>query len=284
MLHSMTGFGKSSITSEIGDTLIEIKSLNSKTFDLNLNTHVFYKSIENEIRSLISSKLRRGKVELKLSLSSDEPTSYLNKNIIENYVKDLKSVVKLDDTELLKIAVKLPEAFTKHSLEISETQKKNILLQIENACLELIKFRIQEGSALESDLLHQISCIESHLSEICNLSPKRKEEIKEKLSNNLNELDIEINNDRFEQELIYYLEKLDINEEIVRLENHLNFFKASIKSEDIAKGKKLNFISQEIGREINTVGSKANHSLIQKHVVEMKDSLEKIKEQLLNVL
>ena len=284
MLHSMTGFGKSSITSEIGDTLIEIKSLNSKTFDLNLNTHVFYKSIENEIRSLISSKLRRGKVELKLSLSSDEPTSYLNKNIIENYVKDLKSVVKLDDTELLKIAVKLPEAFTKHSLEISETQKKNILLQIENACLELIKFRIQEGSALESDLLHQISCIENHLSEICNLSTKRKEEIKEKLSNNLNELDIEINNDRFEQELIYYLEKLDINEEIVRLENHLNFFKASIKSEDIAKGKKLNFISQEIGREINTIGSKANHSLIQKHVVEMKDSLEKIKEQLLNVL
>ena len=284
MLHSMTGFGKSSITSEIGDTLIEIKSLNSKTFDLNLNTHVFYKSIENEIRSLISSKLRRGKVELKLSLSSDEPTSYLNKNIIENYVKDLKSVVKLDDTELLKIAVKLPEAFTKHSLEISEKQKKNILLQIENACLELIKFRIQEGSALESDLLHQISSIENHLSEICNLSPKRKEEIKEKLSNNLNELDIEINNDRFEQELIYYLEKLDINEEIVRLENHLNFFKASIKSEDIAKGKKLNFISQEIGREINTIGSKANHSLIQKHVVEMKDSLEKIKEQLLNVL
>lgn len=284
MLHSMTGFGKSSITSEIGDTLIEIKSLNSKTFDLNLNTHVFYKSIENEIRSLISSKLRRGKVELKLSLSSDEPTSYLNKNIIENYVKDLKSVVKLDDTELLKIAVKLPEAFTKHSLEISETQKKNILLQIENACLELIKFRIQEGSALESDLLHQISCIENHLSEIYNLSTKRKEEIKEKLSNNLNELDIKINNDRFEQELIYYLEKLDINEEIVRLENHLNFFKASIKSEDIAKGKKLNFISQEIGREINTIGSKANHSLIQKHVVEMKDSLEKIKEQLLNVL
>ena len=284
MLHSMTGFGKSSITSEIGDTLIEIKSLNSKTFDLNLNTHVFYKSIENEIRSLISSKLRRGKVELKLSLSSDEPTSYLNKNIIENYVKDLKSVVKLDDTELLKIAVKLPEAFTKHSLEISETQKKNILLQIENACLELIKFRIQEGSALESDLLHQISCIENHLSEICNLSTKRKEEIKEKLSNNLNELDIEINNDRFEQELIYYLEKLDINEEIVRLENHLKFFKASIKSEDISKGKKLNFISQEIGREINTIGSKANHSLIQKHVVEMKDSLEKIKEQLLNVL
>lgn len=284
MLHSMTGFGKSSITSEIGDTLIEIKSLNSKTFDLNLNTHVFYKSIENEIRSLISSKLRRGKVELKLSLSSDEPTSYLNKNIIENYVKDLKSVVKLDDTELLKIAVKLPEAFTKHSLEISETQKKKILLQIENACLELIKFRIQEGSALESDLLHQISCIENHLSEICNLSTKRKEEIKEKLINNLNELDIEINNDRFEQELIYYLEKLDINEEIVRLENHLNFFKASIKSEDIAKGKKLNFISQEIGREINTIGSKANHSLIQKHVVEMKDSLEKIKEQLLNVL
>lgn len=284
MLHSMTGFGKSSIRSEIGDTLIEIKSLNSKTFDLNLNTHVFYKSIENEIRSLISSKLRRGKVELKLSLSSDEPTSYLNKNIIENYVKDLKSVVKLDDTELLKIAVKLPEAFTKHSLEISETQKKNILLQIENACVELIKFRIQEGSALESDLLHQISCIENHLSEIYNLSTKRKEEIKEKLSNNLNELDIKINNDRFEQELIYYLEKLDINEEIVRLENHLNFFKASIKSEDIAKGKKLNFISQEIGREINTIGSKANHSLIQKHVVEMKDSLEKIKEQLLNVL
>ena len=157
-------------------------------------------------------------------------------------------------------------------------------LQIENACLELIKFRIQEGSALESDLLHQISCIENHLSEICNLSTKRKEDIKEKLSNNLNELNIEINNDRFEQELIYYLEKLDINEEIVRLENHLNFFKASIKSEDIAKGKKLNFISQEIGREINTIGSKANHSLIQKHVVEMKDSLEKIKEQLLNVL
>ena len=230
MLHSMTGFGKSSLTSEIGDTLIEIKSLNSKTFDLNLNTHVFYKSIENEIRSLISSKLLRGKVELKLSLNSDEPTSYLNKNIIENYVKDLKSVVKLDDTELLKIAVKLPEAFTKYSIEISETQKKKILLHIENACLELIEFRIQEGNALESDLLHQISCIENHLSEVCNLSPTRRKEIKEKLINNLNELDIEINDDRFEQELIYYLEKLDINEEIVRLENHLNFFRASIKS------------------------------------------------------
>ena len=284
MLYSMTGFGRSSLTSEIGEILIEIKSLNRKTFDPNLNIHTFYKSIENEIRALISSKLIRGKVELKLSLNNDEPSSCLNKNILENYVKDLKSVVNLEDNELLKIAVKLPEAFTKQSLEISDKHKKEILFHIEKACLELIKFRIQEGNALENDLLHQISCIENHLFEVSKLSPNRIKEIKEKLNNNLKELEIEINKDRFEQELIYYLEKLDINEEIVRLENHLKYFQTSIKLDELAKGKKLNFISQEIGREINTIGSKANHSLIQKHVVEMKDSLEKIKEQLLNVL
>ena len=284
MLQSMTGFGKSACNSELGEITIEIKSLNSKNLDISFNIHPFFKSIENELRSFLSSVFYRGKIEFKISLSSEESFAKINKNIIKEYINELNSVVKADERELLKIAVKLPDAFSKQNLEISSSDKKQLINKIEKASEEVIDFRKKEGEVLEIDLLNQLLVIKNNLDEVILLAPKRIESTKNRLRKSLKDLEIELNMDRFEQELIYYLEKYDINEEIVRLESHLDFFKKEITSGDAQKGKKLGFISQEIGREINTIGSKANYSTIQVHVVEMKNSLEKIKEQLLNVL
>lgn len=286
MLHSMTGFGKASLDSNLGKISIELKSLNSKNIDINFNIPSLFKSMENDLRVVVSNKIKRGKVDCKfnLSLDSENFSSQLNHQIIRKYIIDLKKIVNANETELLKIAIKLPEALSKPptnlNKQIIEDIKKIVLVAIN----ELIDFRIQEGKSMELDLLKNLSSIEKNLEKVKIFAPERSKSLKKRLSNNLKELKIEIDNNRFEQEIIFYLEKYDINEEITRLENHVNFFKKTIKHSNIEKGKKLAFVGQEIGREINTIGSKSNHALMQQAVVEMKNDLEKIKEQLLNVL
>ena len=286
MLHSMTGFGKVSLDSNLGKISIELKSLNSKNIDINFNIPSLFKSMENDLRVVVSNKIKRGKVDCKfnLSLDSENFSSQLNHQIIRKYIIDLKKIVNANETELLKIAIKLPEALSKPptnlNKQIIEDIKKIVLVAIN----ELIDFRIQEGKSMELDLLKNLSSIEKNLEKVKTFAPERSKSLKKRLSNNLKELKIEIDNNRFEQEIIFYLEKYDINEEITRLENHVNFFKKTIKHSNIEKGKKLAFIGQEIGREINTIGSKSNHALMQQAVVEMKNDLEKIKEQLFNVL
>ena len=286
MLHSMTGFGKASLDSNLGKISIEFKSLNSKNIDINFNIPSLFKSMENDLRVVVSNKIKRGKVDCKfnLSLDSENFSSQLNHKIIKKYIIDLKKIVDGNETELLKIAVKLPEALSKPptnlNKQIIEDIKKIVLVAIN----ELIDFRIQEGKSMELDLLKNLSSIEKNLEKVKTFAPERSKSLKKRLNNNLKELKIEIDNNRFEQEIIFYLEKYDINEEITRLENHVNFFKKTMKHSNIDKGKQLAFIGQEIGREINTIGSKSNHALMQQAVVEMKNDLEKIKEQLLNVL
>jgi len=286
MLHSMTGFGKASLDSNLGKISIEFKSLNSKNIDINFNIPSLFKSMENDLRVVVSNKIKRGKVDCKfnLSLDSENFSSQLNHKIIKKYIIDLKKIVDANETELLKIAVKLPEALSKPptnlNKQIIEDIKKIVLVAIN----ELIDFRIQEGKSMELDLLKNLSSIEKNLEKVKTFAPERSKSLKKRLNNTLKELKIEIDNNRFEQEIIFYLEKYDINEEITRLENHVNFFKKTMKHSNIEKGKKLAFIGQEIGREINTIGSKSNHALMQQAVVEMKNDLEKIKEQLFNVL
>jgi len=282
----MTGFGKASLDSNLGKISIELKSLNSKNIDINFNIPSLFKSMENDLRVVVSNKIKRGKVDCKfnLSLDSENFSSQLNHQIIKKYIIDLKKIVDANETELLKIAVKLPEALSKSptnlNKQIIEDIKKIVLVAIN----ELIDFRIQEGKSMELDLLKNLSSIEKNLEKVKTFAPERSKSLKKRLNNTLKELKIEIDNNRFEQEIIFYLEKYDINEEITRLENHVNFFKKTMKHSNIEKGKKLAFIGQEIGREINTIGSKSNHALMQQAVVEMKNDLEKIKEQLLNVL
>jgi uncharacterized protein (TIGR00255 family) len=282
----MTGFGKASLDSNLGKISIELKSLNSKNIDINFNIPSLFKSMENDLRVVVSNKIKRGKVDCKfnLSLDSENFSSQLNHQIIRKYIIDLKKIVNANETELLKIAIKLPEALSKPptnlNKQIIEDIKKIVLVAIN----ELIDFRIQEGKSMELDLLKNLSSIEKNLEKVKTFAPERSKSLKKRLNNNLKELKIEIDNNRFEQEIIFYLEKYDINEEITRLENHVNFFKKTIKHSNIEKGKKLAFVGQEIGREINTIGSKSNHALMQQAVVEMKNDLEKIKEQLLNVL
>jgi uncharacterized protein (TIGR00255 family) len=282
----MTGFGKASLDSNLGKISIELKSLNSKNIDINFNIPSLFKSMENDLRVVVSNKIKRGKVDCKfnLSLDSENFSSQLNHQIIRKYIIDLKKIANANETELLKIAIKLPEALSKPptnlNKQIIEDIKKIVLVAIN----ELIDFRIQEGKSMELDLLKNLSSIEKNLEKVKTFAPERSKSLKKRLSNNLKELKIEIDNNRFEQEIIFYLEKYDINEEITRLENHVNFFKKTIKHSNIEKGKKLAFVGQEIGREINTIGSKSNHALMQQAVVEMKNDLEKIKEQLLNVL
>lgn len=286
MLHSMTGFGKASLDSNLGKISLELKSLNSKNIDINFNIPSLFKSMENDLRVVVSNKIKRGKIDCKfnLSLNSENFSSQLNHQIIRKYIIDLKKIVNANETELLKIAIKLPEALSKPptnlNKQIIEDVKKIVLVAIN----ELIDFRIQEGKSMELDLLKNLSSIEKNLEKVKTFAPERSKSLKKRLNNNLKELKIEIDNNRFEQEIIFYLEKYDINEEITRLENHVIFFKKTIKHSNIEKGKKLTFVGQEIGREINTIGSKSNHALMQQAVVEMKNDLEKIKEQLLNVL
>ena len=286
MLQSMTGFGNASVESEFGKISLDIKSLNSKNLDLNYNLNPIFRNIESEIRSILTNLLKRGKVDLKINLkvSGNNFNSNLNHDVIKSYISELKKLATACDSEFLKIAVSLPNSIENNRPNLDEKLTVSVIELVKDAVKELIDFRVQEGSSLKKDLLDNIGLIQEKLEKIEKLAPERIESIKGRIKKSLNDLKIDLDLSRFEQELIYHLEKLDINEEVVRLKNHLIFFKKTINDKQIEKGKKLSFISQEIGREINTIGSKSNHLLMQQVVIEMKNELEKIKEQLLNVL
>ena len=285
MIQSMTGFGKSESLLFSKNISIEIRSLNSKNLDLNLRLPNTLKEFEPLLREKISKKLKRGKIDFNLTIENLNETNLnqINKTIIEDYINQLQQINKSEKSELLKIAIKLPDSIKikKQKLENNFVTK---IISLSNKVIDqVIKFRIKEGGSLKKDFNLRIKNLNKFLNKINNYDLNRKEKISSKLKKIINTLNIEIDKNRFEQELIYYIEKFDINEEKIRLESHLKFFAETLKNEKY-NGKKLGFISQEIGREINTIGSKSNDLLIQKIVVEMKDELEKIKEQILNVL
>lgn len=289
MLQSMTGFGNASLDSEFGKISLDIKSLNSKNLDLNYSLNPIFRNIEGDIRSILTNTLKRGKIDFKINFKISEKNfnSNLNHDVIKSYIKDLKKITPetlIDSPELLKIAITLPNSIETNRPDLNQNLLDTIKELVKNAVKELIDFRIQEGISMEKDLLSNLDLIKNKMIQIEQLIPDRMISIRKRLKKSLDNIKVEIDLNRFEQELIYYLEKFDINEEIVRLKNHLIYFKKTINESQIEKGKKLIFISQEIGREINTIGSKSNNLPIQQAVVEMKNELEKIKEQLLNIL
>jgi len=289
MLQSMTGFGSASIDLELGKISIDIKSLNSKTLDLNYSLNPMFRNIESDIRSILTTGLKRGKIDFKINFKIFENSfsSSLNHDVIKSYIKDLKEItpgILIDDAELLKIAVTLPNSIENNRSEFDQKLLESVKELVKKTIKKVTDFRVQEGKSMELDLVGNIDTIQNKLLDIEELVPERMSLIKKRLNKKLESLKIEVDQNRFEQELIYYLEKIDINEEIVRLKNHLNYFKTTLNESQIEKGKKLTFISQEMGREINTIGSKSNNLPMQQLVVEMKNELEKIKEQLLNVL
>jgi len=292
MIYSMTGYGSAVVENEDVRISVEVKSLNSKQLDLNIRLPRIYNEKENEIRNIISKSLVRGKVALNLDVqyaNLAEGKAKINRDIFLNYYKELKELAELvGDTkaDIFKKALELPQVIdTNSSDEIKEDEWKMIQKCIEKALKECNDFRIQEGKAMENTLRSHIAVIADSLEKIKEIDPLRVENIRNRVRERMETILGNENYDknRFEQEMIYYLEKLDITEEKVRLANHLEFFNKTIKDEQ-EPGKKMGFISQEIGREINTIGSKANDSDVQKLVVVMKDELEKIKEQSLNVL
>lgn len=283
-MQSMTGFGKAETTFEDKKIVLEIRSLNSKNLDLNTRLPGFYKELESDFRKQIITALQRGKVDLALFYEANgaESTAQINLPIVKAYMAQL-SDFDLDEGEKLKLAIRLPDTLKTEKESISEAEKK-VLIQLSQKVLEqIVNFRQQEGNSLQKDIAQRVAQLGNYLQKIESVAPQRIPKVKERLRNHLDELEAKIDENRFEQELIYYLEKYDITEEKVRLKNHLDYF-AEIMESQKSQGKKLGFIAQEIGREINTIGSKANDADLQKIVVQMKDELEKIKEQLLNVL
>ena len=289
MIQSMTGFGRAILMLPQKKITVEVKSLNSKQLDISIRIPSIYKEKELSIRSFLSSSLRRGKIELSVFVENigSESTYKINKDLVEAYVKSLQEFGNnmVSHGELLAIAMKLPDAMKLDCKELEKEEWDAIMKTIEEAVESLIDHRKAEGLSLEKDLKMKIQAIDTLHDQVPKYEHERIETIKERISTKLNDVleSIEFDRDRLEQEMIYFIEKLDISEEKVRLKNHCVYFIETINSHD-NNGKKLGFISQELGREINTMGSKANHSEIQKLVVQMKDSLEKIKEQVLNVL
>lgn len=292
MIQSMTGFGQVVIENEQFSASIEIKTLNSKNADCNIKMSSTFSDKEIELRNLLSSKLQRGKILLILNYSSkrsESLTASLNSQVIKSYYNSLKAIsteLNNNTDNLLEIVMNMPEVFSKENQEdITKEDWPKILEGITNAISKTIEFRSEEGRALEKALKSAIEKIDNYLEKVIELDPQRIERLKERLRNQIAEFESNDNYDanRFEQELIFYIEKLDINEEKVRLNQHLKYFIQTL-DQPKSNGKKLGFIAQEIGREINTIGSKANDVNIQKIVVNMKDELEKIKEQNLNIL
>lgn len=281
----MTGYGKSILQLPSKNITIEIKSLNSKNLDLHSRVPSSYREKELEMRKKVSMSLVRGKVDFNLyvEITGEETNTKINETIVNQYMKQLSNVVNGDDIELLKMAVQMPDSLLTERKEIEETEFKNISETIDQALISINNYRVDEGKILEDDFIMRSQTISELLEKVITIDSTRIETVKERLRKAITELKEAVDENRFEQELIYYLEKYDITEEKIRLENHLNYFNEALQSED-SNGKKLGFICQEIGREINTIGSKANDAPMQQLVVQMKDELEKIKEQALNVL
>ncbi|WP_223441442.1 YicC/YloC family endoribonuclease [Polaribacter litorisediminis] len=288
MIQSMTGYGKSVLQLPTKKVTIEIKSLNSKNLDLNVRIPSYYKEKELNVRKKLAKTLVRGKVDFSIfvEMTADETATTINHGVVKQYMQQLRNVTQTgnsDDVELLKMAVLMPDALKTERAELDENEWALINQSVDAALEEIVQYRIDEAASLELDFKERIANIQTYLEQVKALDIDRIENVKTRLKKAIDDLKVDTDENRFEQELIYYLEKLDINEEKVRLENHLDYFLQTLKTRD-SNGKKLGFIVQEMGREINTTGSKANFAPMQKAVIQMKNELEQIKEQILNVL
>ena len=288
MLQSMTGFGKSSAVFEYRKVSIEIRTLNSKGLDLGMKIPSIYKEIEPLLRKTVSNELNRGKIEFSIYIESEkiENSGLINRDLASLYYQEFKSLNESwgeKPSDYLGLVLRMPEVLKNEVNEIDQKEIDAVLVLGKEACEKVNSFRKKEGQDLQSDFLIRINEIRSLMDEIVPFEEERIEATRERLLKGLSEFDSEkVDNNRFEQELIFYIEKLDISEEKMRLSNHLSYFEETLNV--MNSGKKLGFIAQEMGREINTIGSKCNHSEMQRRVVLMKDNLEKIKEQVLNTL
>lgn len=291
MVQSMTGFGKATGEFNGKKIVVEVKSLNSKQLDISTRLAGLYREKDIEIRNEVSQSLERGKIDLALYIenSAKETLTHINQSMVEAYYKQIKIISDNTGIEIptnwFEVILRLPDVMKTENYELDDEEWKAVKTILAEAILQLKTFRIQEGKSLEKVFREKIGHIGSLLDEIAPYEAERVEKIKNKLEENLQNIadKFDYDKNRLEQELIFYIEKLDVNEEKVRLSTHLNYFIETMEKED-APGKKLGFITQEIGREINTLGSKSNHGEMQKIVVLMKDDLEQIKEQVLNVL
>lgn len=281
----MTGFGKHTMQLPSKKITVEIKSLNSKNLDLTARLPQVYREFELEFRKQISDALVRGKVDFTLSVefTGKEASASINTPVVLKFMEELKAIAGGDDVKLLELALRMPDTLTTDKDEIEEEELNAIRATLNKALDAIQDFRQTEGKVLENDFSLRVTSIRALLSQVEVMDKNRLDSIRERLEKAVTDLKTDVDQNRFEQELIYYLEKYDITEEKVRLNNHLNYFEETLKTKD-SNGKKLGFISQELGREINTIGSKANYAPMQQLVVQMKDELEKIKEQMLNVL
>ena len=286
MIRSMTGFARSTFESQEISITVEIRALNSKNLELNLRLPYSYRSWEDELRTAIKPQLLRGKLDVNLNVKQqgEAAAAVLNKDVISHYIQQLSEIAEASPAELLSIATRLPDALQSAEVLPDDNQKKEVFGLVQQAIMQLIDYQTAEGQAMTKDLNAQIESIKNGLEQVNKTKDQRIQQVRSKLQDNLKSLAVEVDQNRFEQELIFYLEKFDINEEIVRLRQHLLYFCEVMNNQTKTKGKKLGFIAQEIGREINTIGSKANDASLQKQIVQMKDALERIKEQLLNIL
>lgn len=294
MIKSMTGFGKGEASFGTKKITVELRSLNSKQLDLNIKLPALYRQSETELRNLVSQRLQRGKVDVFVTVESQqtETSAHINKEVLAAYAAELREAAryaKLNDAGVgydsaaLQVLMRLPDVVSVEAERVTEEESAALLAAATDAVERLDAFRVQEGAVLIADLLRRVDLIETFREEVIPFEKARTETIRARILDNLSKLGVEVDRNRLEQEMIYYLEKLDITEEKVRLANHCRYFREVAAGEE-APGRKLGFIAQEMGREINTMGSKANESNIQILVVRMKDELEKIKEQVLNIL
>lgn len=285
MILSMTGFGRAETVYKGKKITVDIKSLNSKNFDLNVKVPLRYKEKEFDIRKLLNDKILRGKVDCYINCESLEENNdvKINQDVVKNYMNQLREVGSdAPEFELLKMAVRMPDVLSTKSSELEEDEWKALLEVVQESVDRFIEFRQTEGNQLAEEIEKIVQNIEYNLSEVAQYEEERIQPIKDRYLSALKNFE-NVDETRYYQEMVYFVEKLDISEEKVRLSQHIKYYLEVMKNEDF-NGKKLGFIAQEMGREMNTLGSKANHSEIQKLVVEMKDDLEKIKEQTLNVL
>lgn len=283
MIYSMTGFGKEEKLINNYNVVIEIRSLNSKTLDLNLKIDDSLSFIDEYLRKSINQKIIRGKIDMSITINNSNKGLVIpfNKQRVKEYIKELKKDFDINESQIISNLL-ISEKFQDLEIKLNKNDIKKIKSMVDRSIEKLNNYRIKEGKVIVKDLKKSVSRIDSYIKEITSIESSRIKDKKNKIKTYLEELENKFDKSRLEQEIIYYIEKLDINEEIIRLKNHLKFFISEINSE-YSQGKKLSFISQEIGREINTIGSKANNFKIQSMVVNMKEENEKIKQNIFNI-
>lgn len=290
MVKSMTGFGKGEAQWQEKKIIVEIRTLNSKQLDLNLRMPALYRAAEFEVRSLLAKRVQRGKTDVFITIESQstQTPAHINRELFREYLHQLSDSLTYSGIDaaydtLVPIVMRMPEVVSSEAESLSDEEQKALMQAVEAACDGLDSFRKQEGAILIADLLQRIDLIEQYKEQVVPFETQRCETIRRRILDHIAQLKVDVDSNRLEQEMIFYLEKLDITEEKVRLKNHCNYFR-EVAAEEEGVGRKLGFIAQELGREINTMGSKANETNIQILVVKMKDELEKIKEQVLNIL